>query len=78
MGRFYRLSTALTQEQADEIRRQMRDLEDVESVELTEGNTCLAVVTKDGNFEDVMCSAVNICRRVADGASLSFAGFAYP
>ena len=36
----------------------------------------LFVVTKDGQFSDVMSRAVNICSRVANGAELSFARFA--
>ena len=36
----------------------------------------LFVVTKDGQFSDVMSRAVNICSRVANGVELSFARFA--
>ena len=76
MGRYYHLSKKLTEAQAQEVEREMREIEDVESVEINRDHTCIKVITKDDEFSGVMGRAVNICSRVADGAELSFSGFA--
>ncbi len=76
MGRYYHLSKKLTEAQAEEVEREMREIEDVESVEINQEHTYMKVITKDDEFSGVMGSAVNICSRVADGAELSFSGFA--
>ena len=70
MGRYYRLSKKLT------VQREMREIADVEDVSIKADERMLFVVTKDGQFSDVMSRAVNICSRVANGAELSFARFA--
>ena len=76
MGRYYHLSKKLTEAQAEEVEREMREIEDVESVEINQEHTYMKVLTKDDEFSGVMGRAVNICSRVADGAELSFSGFA--
>ena len=76
MGRYYHLSKKLTEAQAEEVEREMREIEDVESVEINQEHTYMKVITKDDEFSGVLGRAVNICSRVADGAELSFSGFA--
>ena len=76
MGRYYHLSKKLTEAQAEEVEREMREIKDVESVEINQEHTYMKVITKDDEFSGVMGRAVNICSRVADGAELSFSGFA--
>ncbi|MDD3340348.1 MAG: hypothetical protein PHS82_16030 [Lachnospiraceae bacterium] len=76
MGRYYRFSKKVTDEQAKIIEQEMRQLEDVESVEVTKDHTLLKVVTKDDQFAEVMSRAVNICSRSANGTEISFAQFA--
>ncbi len=76
MGRYYHLSKKLTEAQAEEVEREMREIEDVESVEINQEHTYMKVITKDDEFSGVMGRAVNICSRVADGTELSFSGFA--
>ncbi|MDD3361766.1 MAG: hypothetical protein PHW34_08865 [Hespellia sp.] len=76
MGRYYRFSKKVTDEQVKLIEKEMRQLEDVESVEITKDHTFLKVVTKDDQFAEVMSKAVNICNRNANGTEISFAQFA--
>ncbi|MDD2981626.1 MAG: hypothetical protein PHN80_16940 [Hespellia sp.] len=76
MGRYYRFSKKVTDEQVKLIEKEMRQLEDVESVEVTKDHTFLKVVTKDDQFAEVMSKAVNICNRHANGTEISFARFA--
>ncbi|MDD3404501.1 MAG: hypothetical protein PHQ72_14300 [Hespellia sp.] len=76
MGRYYRFSKKVTDEQVKLIEKEMKQLEDVESVEVTKDHTLLKVVTKDDQFAAVMSKAVNICRRHANGTEISFAQFA--
>lgn len=72
MGRCYHLSKAVTEAQAEEIMKELKELEDVEDVEITADHSFMNVVTKDGEFADVMGAAVNICSRAASGVELSF------
>lgn len=76
MGRYYHLSKKLTEAQVAEVEREMREIDDVESVEVNGDYMYMKVITKDDEFSGVMGRAVNICSRVADGAELSFSGFA--
>ena len=76
MGRYYHLSKKLTKAQVAEVEREMREIEDVESVEVNGDHMYMKVIKKDDEFSGVMGRAVNICSRVADGAELSFSGFA--
>lgn len=76
MGRYYHLSKKLTEAQVAEVEREMREIDDVESIEVNGDYMYMKVITKDDEFSGVMGRAVNICSRVADGAELSFSGFA--
>ncbi len=75
MGRYYRMSKKVSEEEASEILREMRELENVAQVSLTENRDHMLVATKDGDFVLVMNTAVNICRRIAGGCELSFERF---
>ena len=66
----------LTEDESREVQREMREIADVEDISIKADERMLFVVTKDGQFSDVMSRAVNICSRVANGAELSFARFA--
>ena len=75
MGRFYRLSKKISEQEAAEIMREILELPDIQNAEIVDGK--VRVETKDNVFVDVMSTVVNIFRRVAGGCELSFAGFAY-
>lgn len=76
MGRYYRMSKKVSENEAAEILREMRELGNVERVSLTDEKDHMLVFTKDGDFVNVMNAAVNICRRIAGGCELSFERFA--
>ena len=76
MGRCYRMSKKVSEEEAAEILREMRELENVDKVSLTDEKDHMMVFTKDGDFVNVMNAAVNICRRIAGGCELFFERFA--
>lgn len=61
MGRIYRLSKKVSDKEASEILREIRELSDVEDAEFVEETSGLKVITKDNQFLDVMSAAVNIC-----------------
>ena len=69
MGRFYRLSKKISEQEASEITREILELPDIQNAEIVDG--------KDNVFVDVMSTVVNIFSRVAGGCELSFVGFAY-
>ena len=71
MGRFYRLSKKISEQEAAEI----LELPDIQNAEIVDGK--VRVETKDNVFVDVMSTVVNIFSRVAGGCELSFVGFAY-
>ncbi len=75
MGRFYRLSKKISEQEAAEIMREILELPDIQNAEIVDGK--VRVETKDNVFVDVMSTVVNIFRRVAGGCELSFVGFAY-
>ena len=77
MGRYYRLTKKISDEMAQEILKELEELENVKSVSFSEDLSLLKVETKNGLFPEVMNRAVNICRRIGGGCDLSFAGFAY-
>ena len=60
MGRFYRFSKNITEAQAREIEREMKELTTAECAEVTEDNKCLKVVTEEEKYPEVMGKAVNI------------------
>lgn len=75
MGRKYRLSKKISEAESKEILREMEGVNDIKRIGFTKDGSCLLVETVDGNFQDVMGKAVNICNRVANGLEISFAGF---
>ena len=75
MGRFYRLSKKISEQEASEIMREILELPDIQNAEIVDGK--VRVETKDNVFVDVMSTVVNIFSRVAGGCELSFVGFAY-
>lgn len=77
MGRIYRMSKQITEEEAAEILKELRELDGVESADITEDRTMLKVKTAENLYPTVMSKAVNICRRVARGTDLSFVRFDY-
>ena len=77
MGRYYRLSKEITDAEAEEILRELREKDNLKSVELSEDRKRMKVETKDGEYAGVMGAAVNICSRIAHGSELSFDGFVY-
>lgn len=77
MGRYYRLSKEITDAEAEEILRELREKDNLKNVELSEDRKRMKVETKDGEYAGVMGAAVNICSRIAHGCELSFDGSAY-
>ena len=77
MGRYYRLSKEITDAEAEEILRELREKDNLKNVELSEDRQRMKVETKDGEYAGVMGAAVNICSRIAHGCELSFDGFVY-
>ena len=75
MGRYYRMSKKVTEDQVKEILRETLELEDVEEAEYEAETQLLKIVTKDNQFAGVMTRVVNICSRIGKGAELSFAKF---
>ncbi len=77
MGRYYHLSKKLSKEEIQKVEKEMNALDNVKKAEITKDNDYLKVETVDGQFEDVMRAAVNICSHIAHGTELSFARFAF-
>ena len=73
MGRYYRLSKALSEAEASEIMREVREIEEVDEAEYSEGYTRILVFTKKEKYPEVMTRIVNIISRVGQGCELSFA-----
>ena len=76
MGRYYRMSKKVTEDQVKEILRETLELEDVEEAEYEAETQLLKIVTKENKFAGVMTRVVNICSRIGKGAQLSFVKFA--
>lgn len=76
VARYYQLTKKITEEMAQKMEEELRDLENVKTAEFTEDLSKLKMETVDGDYVDVMNRAVNICRRIGGGCDLSFAGFA--
>lgn len=76
MGRYYHLSKKITEEESNKILSEMKDLDDVDQVEMTQDHAYLKVITKDNDFVVAMREAVNICSRISKGLELSFSKFA--
>ena len=71
MGRYYRLSKEITDAEAEEILRELREKDNLKNVELSEDRKRMKVETKDGEYAGVMGAAVNICSRI-DCTGVSF------
>ena len=76
MGRYYRLSRALSEAEASEILREVREIEEVDEAEYSEGYSKILVLTEKEKYPEVMTRIINIVSRVGKGCELSFAGFA--
>ena len=76
MGRYYRLSRALSEAEASEIMREVREIEEVDEAEYSEGYSKILVLTEKEKYPEVMTRIINIVSRVGKGCELSFAGFA--
>lgn len=50
MGRYYHLSKKLTEAQVAEVEREMREIDDVESIEVNGDYMYMKVITKMTNF----------------------------
>ena len=75
MGRYYRLSKTLSEAEASEILREVRETEEVDEAEYSEGYSKILVLTEKEKYPEVMTRIVNIVSRVGRGCELSFAGF---
>ena len=60
MGRYYRMSKKVTEDQVKEILRETLELEDVEEAEYEAETQLLKIVTKDNHFAGVMTRVLNI------------------
>lgn len=76
MGRYYRLSKTLSEAEASEIMREVREIEEVDKAEYSEGYTKMLVLTEKEKYPEVMTRIVNIVSRVGQGCEISFIGFA--
>lgn len=76
MKRCYHLSKAVSEDQANEILKELTERGDVKTAAISADGRYLHVDTIDGEFSVVMYSAVNICSRIA-GCELSFDRFEY-
>lgn len=76
MGRYYHFSKSVTKTESSKIIQEMKKLEDIKSVEVTDDGSCLKVQTKDDEFAEVMGKAVNICSKMSQGLEISFYRFA--
>ena len=74
MGRYYRLSKKVTEEQAAEILRELKERDDIKRAIIKDERYTMIVETIDGEYFNVMYAAVNICSRIA-GCELSFMHF---
>lgn len=75
MGRYYKLSKPVSEEEAAQIMSEICELENVMKAELNEDRTGITVFTKDGEYTDVMNRAVNIFSREGNKTALSFERF---
>lgn len=77
MGRYYHFSKVVTDAELTEIVKEMKEVDDVDIIEITKDHSYMKVVTKDNQFTEAMGKAVNICSRVAGGLEISFARFSF-
>lgn len=77
MGRYYRLSKKMTEDEQAEVLREIRELENVQAAELTADGSLMKVCTKEDLYPDIMYKVVNICSRAGHGLEISFERFAF-
>lgn len=77
MGRYYALSKAITEEQKENALNAIKAKGNVKSAEVTEDGKFLVVETEDGEYTEVMRTAVNMFNQLAGGCELKFIRFAY-
>ena len=75
VGRYYRLSKKITEEQAEQIVQELSAREDLKAVSVTEDRKMLRVESVDGDYKPIMYYAVNVVSRAAGGCELSFDHF---
>lgn len=75
MGRYYKLTKAITKDMATEILCEMRENKDVINVEFLDDNTKILVETEKEKYPEVMYTAVDIFSRIGDKCELTFGGF---
>ena len=79
VGRYYRLSKKITEEQAEQIVQELSAREDVKAISVTEDRKMLRVESVDGDYKPIMYYAVNyavnVVSRAAGGCELSFDHF---
>ena len=71
-GQEIRLTKKIEEEMAQEILKEVQQLEDVKSASFSEDLSQLAIGTEDNEYGAVMNRTVNICRRIGGGCDLSF------
>lgn len=77
MERYYRFSKKISDEQAEEVVKELEELASVKRASVEENNSYLRVSAEPGDFPAIMGMAVNICNRKAGGAELSFSRISY-
>ena len=75
IGRYYRLSKTITEEQAEQIVKELAAREDVKAVAFTDDRKMLRMESIDGEYKDIMYYAVNVLSREAGGCEISFDHF---
>ena len=76
MGRYYRLSKEITEEQKQETLRELRALRAVEYAEINRERDCLLIKTESEDYPDIMTKSLNIFNHTSEGCELRFKGFA--
>lgn len=75
IGRYYRLSKTITEEQAEQIIKELAAREDVKAAAFTDDRKMLRMESIDGEYKDIMYYAVNVLSREAGGCEISFDHF---
>ena len=75
IGRYYRLSKTITEQQAEQIGKELAAREDVKAVAFTDDRKMLRMESIDGEYKDIMYYAVNVLSREAGGCEISFDHF---
>ena len=77
MGRYYRLAKKITDDMAEEILKEIQELQDVEKAEFVEEKTKIMVLAGEDKYPEVMTKVVNIFSRIGNDCALSFTGFVH-